>query len=196
MHIAAIRTSQSAVWNSQRYKFGKISQNACLIRLVLVWNRQQYKMKQTISVQRNCGFSQWVVWDISTHPLLTLNVRKLKEYRPKIISSLTTRKKSCDGQLRKFLKAISLFIFLKGTIVQFSSVQDGIYALGKTHMRSTSSFRSFPNVAFGTVPMFVWLTMALSRPFKEDHLALSLTIVYSLLKRILPQRHTKIDIKL
>ena len=34
---------------------------------------------------------------------------------------------------------------------QFSSVQDGIYAL----MLSTLSLRSFPNVAFETVPMFV-----------------------------------------
>ena len=30
--------------------------------------------------------------------------------------------------------------------VQFSSVQDGIYALGKAHMRSTPSLRSSPNV--------------------------------------------------
>ena len=34
------------------------------------------------------------------------------------------------------------------------------------NMHSTPSLRSFPNVAFGTVPMFVWLTMALSCPFK------------------------------
>ena len=32
--------------------------------------------------------------------------------------------------------------------VQFSSVQDGIYALEKSHMRSTPSLRSFPKVAF------------------------------------------------
>ena len=32
-----------------------------------------------------------------------------------------------------------------------SSVQGGIYALGKAHMRSTSSLRSSPNVAFETV---------------------------------------------
>ena len=38
---------------------------------------------------------------------------------------------------------------------QFSSVQDGIYALGKAHMRSIPSLRSFPSVAFQTVPMFV-----------------------------------------
>ena len=45
----------------------------------------------------------------------------------------------------------------------------GIYALGKTHMHSTRSLRSFPNVAFETVPMFVWLTMAaVSRPFNLD----------------------------
>ena len=40
-------------------------------------------------------------------------------------------------------------------------------------MRSITSLRSFPkNDAFETVPMFVWLTKALSRPFKEDRLAL------------------------
>jgi len=39
--------------------------------------------------------------------------------------------------------------------VQFSSVQDGIYALGKAHMRSTPSLKSFPNVALETVPMLV-----------------------------------------
>ena len=59
--------------------------------------------------------------------------------------------------------------------VQFSSVQDGIYALEKAHMHSTPSLRSVPKVAFETVPMFVRLTMALSRPFKEDRLALPLS---------------------
>ena len=39
--------------------------------------------------------------------------------------------------------------------VQFSSVQDGTYALGKTHMHSTLSLRSFPNVPIEAVPMFV-----------------------------------------
>ena len=47
---------------------------------------------------------------------------------------------------------------------QFSSVQYGIYALGKAHMRSTPSL-SFPNVAFETIPMFISPAMALSRPF-------------------------------
>ena len=42
-------------------------------------------------------------------------------------------------------------------------------------MHTTPSLRSFPNVAFETVPMFVWLTMALSRPVKEDRLALPLS---------------------
>ena len=31
--------------------------------------------------------------------------------------------------------------------IQFSSAKDGIYALGKAHMRSTPSVRSLPNVA-------------------------------------------------
>ena len=37
----------------------------------------------------------------------------------------------------------------------YSSVQNGIYALGKTSMRSTPSLGSFPNVASETVPMFI-----------------------------------------
>ena len=55
-----------------------------------------------------------------------------------------------------------------------NSGQYDIYAIGKAHMRSTPSLRSFPIVVFQTVPMFVWLTMALSHPFKEDRLALPL----------------------
>ena len=42
-------------------------------------------------------------------------------------------------------------------------------------MRSIPSLRSFPNVAFETVPMLVWLTMVLSRPFKERLLFLRLS---------------------
>ena len=38
---------------------------------------------------------------------------------------------------------------------QFSSVQDGVYALGKAHMRSTPSLGSFPNVALETVSVLV-----------------------------------------
>ena len=44
--------------------------------------------------------------------------------------------------------------------------QEGPYAL------HPFSLRSFPNVALETVPMLVWLTMALSRPLKEDRWAL------------------------
>ena len=36
-----------------------------------------------------------------------------------------------------------------------SSVQDGIYVLGKVHMSSTPSLRSLPSVAFETVAVFV-----------------------------------------
>lgn len=54
-------------------------------------------------------------------------------------------------------------------VVQFSSVQKRIYALGKAYMRSTPCLRSCPNTAFEADQMFVWWTMTLSRPFKEDH---------------------------
>ena len=61
--------------------------------------------------------------------------------------------------------------------VQFSSVQFKMVSvrLEKAYMRSTPSLKSFPNLAFATVPVFVWLSMALSRPFKEDRLGLPLS---------------------
>ena len=49
-----------------------------------------------------------------------------------------------------------------GILVQFSSVQDCIYSLGNDNMRSTPSLVGFPNVAVGTVTVFVWLMMTLS----------------------------------
>ena len=62
----------------------------------------------------------------------------------------------------------------------FRLAEDGIYALGKPHMRSIPSLRFFFPVSFETVPMFVWPTMALSRRFKEFCRALSLsTLLYS-----------------
>ena len=42
--------------------------------------------------------------------------------------------------------------------LQFTSVQDGIYVLAKAHMRSTPSVRSFPNIAFEMVSMFVMVS--------------------------------------
>ena len=56
----------------------------------------------------------------------------------------------------------------------FSSVNGiSVRSEKRVIMRSTPSL-SFPNVAFETVPVFVWLTMVLTRPFKEDRLALLL----------------------
>ena len=60
-----------------------------------------------------------------------------------------------------------------------SSVQDGIYVLRKDHTRSTPSLRSFPNIAFETVPMFIWLKMAFSRHLKDHHPALPLSMPLS-----------------
>ena len=63
--------------------------------------------------------------------------------------------------------------------VHFSSVQDGICTLRKAHICSTPSLRSFPNVGFETVPMFIWVMTALSCPFKENCLALPLSTLLS-----------------
>ena len=56
-------------------------------------------------------------------------------------------------------------------LVQFASVPDSIYALGKAHMRSTTH-ENFPDVAFKIVPSFVWMTRTHTRAFKEDRRAL------------------------
>ena len=56
------------------------------------------------------------------------------------------------------------------SLIQFSS-RWYVYVFRKAHhiiMRSTPSLRSFPNLAFEMVPMFIWLTMTLSCPLKED----------------------------
>ena len=52
--------------------------------------------------------------------------------------------------------------------------------LGKAYTRSIRSLRSFPNTAFETVPMFVWLTMALVCPFKEDHLVFHASLLQAI----------------
>ena len=65
------------------------------------------------------------------------------------------------------------------TLHPLSSVPDGICALGNAHMRNTPSRRCFPNVHFETVPVFVWLMMALAHPFKEDRLVPPLSTLLS-----------------
>ena len=68
--------------------------------------------------------------------------------------------------------------------VQFNSIQDGVYALWKAHMRSTPSLRSVPSVAFETVPMLVCLTMARSRPPQGRSVERFLFLYASLLQAI------------
>ena len=63
--------------------------------------------------------------------------------------------------------------------LQFSSVQDGICALGRAHVCFTPYLRHFASVAFETVLMFIWLLMAHSRPLKEDCLVLPLSMPLS-----------------
>ena len=84
-----------------------------------------------------------------------------------------------DQQLLTLLLDQQLLTLLWQTLILISSVQNGIYVLGKAHMCSTPSLRSFPNVAFETVPMFVWLMMALSHPLKKDCLELPLAVPLS-----------------
>ena len=66
-----------------------------------------------------------------------------------------------------------------------SSVQGGIYTVGRIHMRFTQSQRGFPYDALEAVPVFVWLTVAFSRHLKEDyrtrHLSMPLSSRWSLM---------------
>ena len=62
----------------------------------------------------------------------------------------------------------------KHETVQFTS-RRYLCAWKSPYMHFPPSLRSFPNTAFETVPMFVWLTTALPHPFKEDHLVLLLS---------------------
>ena len=55
---------------------------------------------------------------------------------------------------------------------QFGSAPGGIYAIGKAHMRSTSSLRSFPNVAFEKGSSVRLTDDWPLSSFKEDRLAL------------------------
>ena len=56
--------------------------------------------------------------------------------------------------LRSGTCALELLEELFGSI-QISSVQDAVYALGKTRMRSIPSLKPFPSVSFKTGPMHV-----------------------------------------
>ena len=60
-------------------------------------------------------------------------------------------------------------------LIQFSSVQAGIYALGKAHMHPNPSLRSFPNVAFKTVSNVRLIDEGPLSPFEERSSGTSLS---------------------
>ena len=94
----------------------------------------------------------------------------------KVLFSSSSRESFESFFLQRLCTAIS---------VQFSSVQYRIYTLGKAQVRSsTPSPRSFPSVAFETIPMFVWLTMALSRQFFHGRSSSTSSFNASLLQTI------------
>ena len=102
------------------------------------------------------------------------NKRKKKHVRPKMSAVPAKRVYSWWGQ-QYYVTCSDKRVTKSLGRAQDSSVQDGICALRKAHMRSTPSLRSFPNVALETVPILVWLTMAISHPPKEDRWALPLS---------------------
>ena len=64
-------------------------------------------------------------------------------------------------------------------LMQFSLAQDGVCVLGKACVLSTTCLRDFFGIALETVPVFTWLMMALSHPFKGDHWELFLSMPFS-----------------
>ena len=64
------------------------------------------------------------------------------------------------------------------------SVQNGIYALGKAHMRTTLSLSSYSNIDLETVAMFVEVTMALPRSIKDWRSSSASAFYASLLQTI------------
>ena len=62
-----------------------------------------------------------------------------------------TTKRTHTNIKHKFMEDSPLSI----SLVKNNNKSNGIYALGKSHMRSTPSLRSFPNVAFETVPLCI-----------------------------------------
>ena len=60
------------------------------------------------------------------------------------------------------------------------SLQNGMYVLGKAHKCSIPTQKLSPQIAVETVPLFIWLTMALPCPFKKDHWALPFSLASSL----------------
>ena len=69
------------------------------------------------------------------------------------MKSLWGKRQGFGGAQRRCLCLHSTIIFRVNILcVLFRSAQDDIYSLGKAHMRSTQSLRSFSNVAFEAVP--------------------------------------------
>ena len=62
--------------------------------------------------------------------------------------------------------------------VRLSSVQDGIYALGKAHMRSTPSHRSFPTLPLKRSRVRSWILRC--RPGRNKNKYTPVTVVLSL----------------
>ena len=60
-----------------------------------------------------------------------------------------------NKNVSQFVAANLNVSWLKLVETEFSSIQDGVYALGKAHMRTTPFPRNFPNAALETVVMFV-----------------------------------------
>ena len=106
----------------------------------------------------------------------------------KTVSSISIHKYSQSDKTPEYTSCMHAFCILRicccrdkeivslAAFFSYTSVQDGIYALGETHMSSTLSLRRFLSAAFETVPtfvwlpmvMYVWLTMVLFHPFDED----------------------------
>ena len=133
-------------------------------------------------VRRTCWFN-FPFWFSFTQKLGFMDTGSISHFGSLFYSKVGVYERCLVTLALKINETLKWFLLLP-IIMQShsgsdSSVQGGICVLGKAHMHSTLSLRSFPNVTFETVPMFGWLTMALPCPFKEDRLALPLSIPLS-----------------
>ena len=133
--------------------------NCCLIKGIT-----QKKLHAVFCPNKQRSFEPFICLDpVSVHVLLKPNDVTLSSSCAVRLHSSANNKQGeliCARQTSNKHKKDPISAYSNSQMackkLQFSSVHDGIYALGKAIiMRSTPSLSSFPNAVFETVPMFV-----------------------------------------
>lgn len=118
------------------------------------YNTEKIKQSASFPVPHYCIQSPFWIFNIFTQ--LCMNIMHIKP------ETLFKKEKRQAYQAFSNLHIVST--------KAFSSVQDGIYVLGNTLMRSSPSLRNVLNTASETVPMFVWLPIAQACKHAQTHI--------------------------